>query len=160
MNKINQLLPAAMAALKGSGLLFNEKTCILKEYDGYVASFAPSVITAGLKATLSFYTDRHKIKDIRDYKPDFTQTQKVVEPRRVHILNILLEIYQKKYGRLAGDDLLSIALDSNANDERQLRKDLIDCAIALKLVMRNFKQEENAPKPKKADSSTVQNQTS
>lgn len=158
MNKINQLLPTAMSALKDSGLLFNEKTCILKEYDGYVASFAPSVITAGLKATLSFYTDRHKIKDAKDYKPDFTK--KAVEPRRVHILNILLKIYQEKYGRLAGDDLLTIALDTKVNDERQLRKDLMDCAIALKLVMRNFKQEEKAPKPVKKDSSTAQNQTS
>jgi CRISPR/Cas system CMR-associated protein Cmr5 small subunit len=158
MNKINHLLPTAMSALKDSGLLFNEKTCILKEYDGYVASFAPSVITAGLKATLSFYTDRHKIKDAKDYEPDFTI--KAVEPRRVHILNILLNIYQKKFGRLAGNDLLTIALDTNANDERQLRMDLIDCAIALKLVMRNFKQEENAPKQAKKDSSTVRNQAS
>ncbi|HRK83357.1 MAG TPA: type III-B CRISPR module-associated protein Cmr5 [Saprospiraceae bacterium] len=158
MNKINQLLPTAMSALKDSGLLFNEKTCILKEYDGYVASFAPSVITAGLKATLSFYTDRHKIKDAKDYKPDFTN--KATEPRRVHILNILLKIYQEKYGRLAGGDLLTIALDTNANDERQLRKDLMDCAIALKLVMRNFKQEEKAPKPVKKDFPTAQNQTS
>lgn len=158
MNKINQLLPTAMSALKDSGLLFNEKTCILKEYDGYVASFAPSVITAGLKATLSFYTDRHKIRDAKDYKPDFTD--KAAEPRRVHILNILLKIYQEKYGRLAGDDLLTIALDTNANDERQLRKDLMDCAIALKLVMRNFKQEEKDPKSVKKDSYTAQNQTS
>jgi CRISPR/Cas system CMR-associated protein Cmr5 small subunit len=158
MNKINHLLPIAMSALKDSGLLFNDGKSILKEYDGYVASFAPSVITAGLKATLSFYTDRHKIKDAKDYKPDFSK--KAIEPRRVHVLNILLKIYQEKYGRLAGDDLLAIALDTNANDERQLRKDLIDCAVALKLVMRNFKQEEKAPKSSNTDSSTAQNQTS
>lgn len=159
MNKINHLLPAAMTALKESGLLFNDANSILKEYDGYVASFAPSVITAGLKATLSFFTDRHKFKKGETEMPDYFKKHDH-PPRRVHILNILVKIYQKEYGRLAGDDLLTIALDTNAHDERQLRNDLIDCAIALKLVMRNFKQEENAPKSAKTDSSTAQNQAS
>lgn len=157
MKRINDLLEPAMNALKNSGLLFNEKKSILKEYDGYVASFAPSVITAGLKATLSFYTDRHKIKDDKEHKPDFAI--KAVDPRRVHILNVLLEIYKKNPGALAGDDLLAIALQANANDERQLRNDLIDCAIALKLVMRNFKQEEEGPKSSKKEPSTAQNQS-
>jgi hypothetical protein len=70
----------------------------------------------------------------------------------------LINIYQIKYGRLAGNDLLTIGLDTNDNDERQLRNDLIDCAIALKLVMRNFKQEESAPKPPKPAPSTAQTQ--
>jgi len=129
MKRINELLPKAMKSLKGSGLLEKEDTAIPKEYDGYVASFAPSVITAGLKATLSFYTDNHKSS-----------------PKRVKILNLLYAIYKQQYNRLQGNDLLSIALDTNAADERQLRKDLIDCAIALKLVMRNFEQIDAEPK--------------
>jgi len=128
MNKINALLPAAMAALKDteSGLLLPDGKSILKEYDGYVASFAPSIITAGLKATLSFYTDKHKS-----------------QPKRVLVLNVLHKIYKGKYARLTGNDLLEMALDTNESDERQLKNDLINCAVALKLVMRNFHQKES-----------------
>ena len=129
MKRINELLPKAMDALKHSGLLLDNETSILKEYDGYVASFAPSVITAGLKATLSFYTDNHKDKS----------------PKRSDILKVLHTTYQSKSGHLSGNDLLAIALDINDNDERQLKKDLIDCSVALKLVMRNFKQIDSKP---------------
>ena len=126
MKRINELLPAAMQALKDSDLLQDEQTSIPKEYDGYVASFAPSVITAGLKATLSFYTDNHKSS-----------------PKRVRILNLLHTIYKKECAHLSGKNLLEIALDTNATDERQFKNDLINCAVALKLVMRNFKQVES-----------------
>jgi CRISPR/Cas system CMR-associated protein Cmr5 small subunit len=155
MKRINDLLPIAMTELNKSGLLFNEKKSILKEYDGYVASFAPSVITAGLKATLSFYTDRHKFKREETEMPNYV-TKNDHPTRRVHVLNVMLGIYQKQYNRLLGTDLLTIALETNDKDERQLRNDLIDCAIALKLVMRNFKQEEEGPKQ---NPSTTQAQT-
>jgi CRISPR/Cas system CMR-associated protein Cmr5 small subunit len=121
--QINDLLPVAMRELRASELLREEQTAIRKEDDGYVASFAPSVITAGLKATLSFYTDTHKSK-----------------PKRNRILDVLHNIYKKVPGHLNGPNLLEIALAANQKDERQLRNDLIACAIALKLVMRNFKQ--------------------
>jgi CRISPR/Cas system CMR-associated protein Cmr5 small subunit len=149
MKRIDELLKTAMPVLRGSGktkLIFKkgEKDCILKEYDGYVASFAPSIITAGLKATLSFYTDRHKIKDPADEHPDFSKNTDVKpKPRRVHVLNLLQDIYKEKFARLAANDLLEMALAANATDERQLKKDLMDCAVALKLVMRNFKQVES-----------------
>jgi CRISPR/Cas system CMR-associated protein Cmr5 small subunit len=124
MKRINQRIPLAMTALRNSGLIETDGVSIQKEYDGYVASFAPSVITAGLRATLSFYTDHHKTPE-----------------RRVKVLRIIHAIYTAAGGSLAGDDLLTIALTNrDANVERQLRNDLIDCATALKLVMRNFKQ--------------------
>lgn len=129
MKRINDLLPTAMQMLEESGLADGKS--ILKEYDGYVASFAPSVITAGLKATLSFYTDKHKSS-----------------PKRILVLNVLQTIYEKKLGKLDGKELLDFALDPVRTDAeiRQLKKDLTDCAIALKLVMRNFKQVDSIKK--------------
>ena len=138
MKRINNILPHAMKALKDSGLIFPDQKSILKEYDGYVASFSPSVRTAGLRATLSFYSDKHK--DRNDNKP-----------KRNHILNCLLVVYQKmdtEGGILPGSDLLDIALNTtNEAKLRQLKKDLTDCAIALKLVLRNFEQLDEVPKP-------------
>lgn len=131
MKRINQLLPKAMEALTGSSLLLENKTSMLKEYDGYAAAFAPSVITAGLRATLSFYTDKHKESDNT--------------PRRHQVLEVLCTIYQSMPGHLTGKSLLDIALETNQSDERRLRQDLIDCSIALKLVMRNFKQLDATP---------------
>ncbi len=134
MKKINLLLPHAMVALRQSELILPDGVSILKEYDGYAAAFAPSVITAGLKATLSFYTDKHKMSG-----------EDAGKPRRFQVLKVLLAIYRKKYesgGALPGDDLLDIALRTAAGspDERRLKNDLIDAATALKLAMRNFRQ--------------------
>lgn len=141
MKRVNELLPTAMEALKNSSLILPDGKSILKEYDGYVASFAPSVITAGLKATLSFYTDKHK-----------------TPPKRILVLNVLQSIYEKKCGRLSGKDLLDFALDQARTEAEmhQLKKDLIDCAIALKLVMRNFKQVEEKPKPKSENATSTE----
>lgn len=144
MKKINELLPIAMTGLRQSGLVLSGGRSILKEYDGYVASFAPSVITAGLKATLSFYTDRHKIKNGEPETPDFVAHPRL-SPRRVHVLNLLYTIYQSVPGRLPGGDLLEMALATTPAQERQLKKDLMNCAIALKLAMRNFEQVPTAP---------------
>lgn len=159
MNRIDKLLPNAMKALEDSGLIYKlckiegekikEQDCILKEYDGYVASFAPSVITAGLKATLSFYTDKHKFGKNESEMPDYTKNTKS-PPRRFHILKVLHNIYESINGHLQGDDLLAIALDtSNESHMPQLKRDLVDCSIALKLVMRNFKQLDKIPSPSK-----------
>ena len=130
MKRINDLLPHAMKALKDSGLVLQGNR-ILEEYDGYVASFPPSVITAGLRATLSFYSDKHK-----------ESNDPGAQPRRNHILKILHQIYRSGSGALQGEDLLTIALSENRTGTElgQLKKDLTDAAIALKLVMRNFNQ--------------------
>lgn len=135
---VNQLLPAALAAVRApqGGILLADGVSILKEYDGYVASFAPSVITAGLWATLSFYFDKHKDKN--DGKP-----------YRNHILRLLGAIYVSRTGTdqpaLVQNDLLETALNvgTGSVEERQLRQALIEAATALKLAMRNFRQAED-----------------
>ncbi len=141
MKQVNKLIPHALTAIRESGLLLKDKLSMLKEYDGYAASFAPSVITAGLNATLSFYSDKHKAKD-----------GEVSKPRRHHLLQLLLVIYGKKYeieaSELVKIDLLEKAvaftLAKDTLAERQLKRDLIEMATALKLAMRNFRQEEDA----------------
>lgn len=153
MKRINQLLPTAMKVLKASGLILPDGKSILKEYDGYVASFAPSVITAGLKATLSFYTDRHKFKDKEAEMPNYAQKHDH-PPRRFHILKVLHTMYQSIEGKMEGDNLLDLALETSTAQEGQLKKDLTECAIALKLVMRNFTQVDSVPK-NKSDNQTA-----
>jgi CRISPR type III-B/RAMP module-associated protein Cmr5 len=142
MKAINKLLPTAMEQLVASGLIYGGNS-ILKEYDGYVASFAPSVITAGLKATLSFYTDKHKFKNGEADMPDYA-VNRSHSPRRYHILHVLYGIYCAKNSIETNSDLLTLALDP-ATDERKLKADLMECAITLKLVMRNFKQLDKIP---------------
>lgn len=131
MKRINKLLPNAMSAFMESGLIKNNS--ILKEYDGYVAAFGPSVLTAGLRVTLAFYTD-----DGRESRKN--------KPRRIDILNVLQKIYEKKNGLSENEEgLLMMSLNAGDTELRQMKSDLIDCATALKLVMRNFKQVEKLP---------------
>lgn len=136
MKRINDLLPKAMSVLRSSNLLLEDGKSMLKEYDGYVAAFAPSVITAGLKATLSFYTDVHK-----DRSDGVT--------RRNHVLKVMFDIYNTIDNHLTGSSLLDIALNEQYDNTKQraLKKDLIDISIALKLVMRNFEQVDKKPEP-------------
>lgn len=140
MHTINKIIPEALKALRdtSNGLLLPDGKSILKEYDGYVASFAPSVITAGLIATLSFYADAHK--DDGENKA----------PRRSHVLSVIEKIYAVHTGRTI--TLLEYAIDHK--NDRQLRRDLIHIATALKLAMRNFRQAKD-----KNDLLTAQTQT-
>jgi len=136
MKNIEKLLPAAMNVATDN-LARTDRKSVSKEYDGYVASFAPSLITAGLLPTLSFYSDRHKISDDKN---DADREKR--EPRRIHVLNALLDILKKVNLIGATDDLLDHALahKDHAHSQRQLRKSLTDASIALKLALRNFKQ--------------------
>lgn len=142
MKRINDLLPAAMDALNESDLIINDKEgdpCILKEYDGYVAAFGPSVLTAGLRVTLAFYTDGG-----RESRKDKTQ--------RIQVLDVLQKIYEKKNSfSESKEGLLKMSLEADETQLRQMKSDLIDCATALKLVMRNFKQVEKSPKSEKSE---------
>jgi CRISPR/Cas system CMR-associated protein Cmr5 small subunit len=137
MKRNNQLLPDAMEALINSGLI--KDNTILKEYDGYVAAFGPSVLTAGLRVTLAFYTDGG-----RESRKDKTQ--------RIQVLNVLQKIYEKKNGLSEHTEgLLKMSLEADEDQLRRMKSDLIDCATALKLVMRNFKQVEKLKKNEKSE---------
>lgn len=140
MKNIEKLLPAAIQVATDN-LARTDRKSVSKEYDGYVASFAPSLITAGLLPTLSFYSDRHKISDEKKDADPANRDKR--EPRRIHVLEALLAILKAANLSVSTkNDLLDYALASKdqAADQRQLRKDLTEVSIALKLALRNFKQ--------------------
>jgi len=51
--KINNLIPKAIQAIKNSGI--EKASVVKKEYKGYISSMGASIIQAGLLATLAFY---------------------------------------------------------------------------------------------------------
>ena len=150
MKKIEPLIGPALRAvencLAAASNIGGKKDIVAKEYDEYVASFGASLRTAGLLPTLAFYTDIHK-----EDKPG--------KPRRWHVLKTLFQIIEPEspwknhkngllrhafslaYGRDVMEDTQTINSDLLPN--RELERTLTEASIALKLVLRNFKQNES-----------------
>lgn len=129
MRKIDQKVAIALQVVHDHLAQPDDRSTVLKEYDGYAASFAPSVRTAGLIATLSFYTDIHK--------------EERGHTRRFHILQALYRILHPQHtDQVAGDALLNhaIGIKNDARALRRLKQELTDSAVALKLALRNFHQ--------------------
>lgn len=145
MKRIKDLLPTVLEALRVSGLVIPGEKRVLNEYASYVAAFAPSIATVGLRTTLSFYSD---------WEPgDPAAPGPAIAPRRFHVLNLICQIYRQKYAggnglALVGGDLLTIVLDQNLTPVqlRRLKDDLTDISVALKLVLRNFNLEKKTMK--------------
>jgi CRISPR/Cas system CMR-associated protein Cmr5 small subunit len=150
MKRIEKLLPLALQAIRKE-LVKSDGLSVREEYDGYVASFAPSVRTANLLPTLSFYTDIHKVEEKSENKGHDGR-----DPRRCHVTAAMYRIIKKEIEQeVKLDDLLYYALEKTygsdlrntpafpAHSKRppeDLRQEIMDAAIALKLALRNFKQ--------------------
>lgn len=153
--KINEEIPKAFKAI--ALFLSNEageqpKT-VPKEYDGYAASFTASIVTAGLLPTLAFYTDIHKMDReenkervaVRRYK--LTQAlQYILDDSSTEVAGnaLLMRVLTAVYGETVNNPEIEIDFSTaDQNQERALKKEIMDAAIALKLALRNFQQIEN-----------------
>ena len=148
-DSVQRHIASALAAVEKYLAVKESKDTVPKEYDGYAASFTASVVTSGLLPTLSFFTDIHK-------------SDKDKEPRRYRITQALMHIlhpiegegkHEKNklllyaVGRLYGDGSENAGRRLDNMDEAKLpvlQREIIDAAIALKLALRNFKQQATA----------------
>lgn len=128
MNKdrMTRLMQYANIALTDSQILSPEQT-IEDSYNGQTAGFGVSIAMSGLLPTLAIYyqdasdsrtIDRRKIlcaigRMIRNDKP-------------------MLQIVD-------AETLLRVAMRCDSSAEKQLKREVIDCAIALKQVIRTYK---------------------
>jgi len=129
---------------------------VSKEYDGYAASFTASLVISGLRPTLAFYTDVHKMrsdaqkeaKAVRRYKLLQALHHVLVPPSSVNspkvaanalLFWVMKEVYGP--GALEANNKLE-----NPDEKRlsSLQVQITDAAVALKLALRNFKQVETS----------------
>lgn len=131
----NILIGLADKVLKESGYLFIRDHDIPESYNRQVAAFGVSVAMSGLKPTVAIY-----------YQDGETKVN------RKTILAVLYEMlvrldesghYQTYIGRedgmnIGAKELLRLVINLPDYD-KSLQKDIVDCSIALKQVIRTYK---------------------
>jgi len=127
MNKArnNELIKLADTELKNSKMLNGDN--IAETYDGKTAALSVSVAMSGLLPTLAIY--------FQDYDKKHPET-----PCRRDVLNIVATmIDDPRTGNKFQDseDLFRYAIADGA-DLSYLQREVVDCAIALKQVVRTY----------------------
>lgn len=140
-NRISKLIPIADEALAGSSMLSKNKT-INSSYDGLVSAFPVSVAMSGLKPTIIIYA----------------QDKDSGKVNRGVILEVLLKMMKMDgFTKIKNNAKNDVKLPSTVGElkdfvktpkcdqavENALKREMIDCAIALKLVVRTYKQVES-----------------
>ena len=134
------LISLAAAALRNADVTFADGNNILSSYNGQVAAFCVSVAMSGLKPTLAFYLAK---KDEEDSKID-KRSEAVDRSKIVEVISSMIN-NDEQFTKPQGEDYTSaIALLNTVvpiNDVVRLsaiRKEVLDCAIALKQVVRTY----------------------
>jgi CRISPR-associated protein Cmr5 len=124
--KIENLIPIAMEAIECQRIeLLNDKKEIPKEFKGYISNFGASIIQSGLLATVAFYEskdsgakeDRSQLTRCILYLIDEDEKSKILKGEKRKLLKYILA-YQK--------------------DNEELKEEIINAAISLKLALRTF----------------------
>ena len=134
------LISLAAAALRNADVTFADGNNILSSYNGQVAAFCVSVAMSGLKPTLAFYLAK---KDDKDSKID-KSSEAVDRSKIVEVISSMIN-NDEQFTKPQGEDYTSaIALLNTVvpiNDVVRLsaiRKEVLDCAVALKQVVRTY----------------------
>lgn len=134
------LISLAAAALRNADVTFADANSILSSYNGQVAAFCVSVAMSGLKPTLAFYLAK---KDDKDSKID-KSSEAVDRSKIVEVISLMIN-NDEQFTKPQGEDYTSARALLNTvvpiNDVVRLsaiRKEVLDCAIALKQVVRTY----------------------
>lgn len=137
--KNNKLLQVADRALQASPILDKKKGAIKESYNGSVAAFSVSIAMCGLRPTLTIYYHKEERKEILKIITDmlldngntfFTFRDDVQDADNIPI-------------RVSGNDsakkLLKYAFYCDNEEMKRLQREITDCGIALKQVIRTYK---------------------
>jgi len=119
MNRVEKYIPQIISILQRD---YGQK--VPKVYNSYIASFATSIAMNGLIATVALYEDMNK-KESERTKGD-----------KSYITQLIMEILTENK-----DSLLKYILDNKEN-EKILKRKILDISIAFKLAIRTFKLED------------------
>lgn len=120
----NDYINKAIDLLDGSKSIV-KNNAIESKYNTYIASFGGSIIQSGLVATLMIFEANKEKKRIINYLFELLnklKSEKINETNNFYYRTV------KSY---------------DANQQIQLRNDLVEMAVALKLAMRCYKQIDN-----------------
>ncbi|GHU75945.1 hypothetical protein FACS189414_1050 [Bacteroidia bacterium] len=136
----NNLIKIAQKALSKNKEIWKneEKGEILESYDGQIAALGVTIASSGLLPALAIYFADHK--DNKDKKSKGTKAYKrnVLEVIAIMISEDKKDYFDNKTGKSLSEKLLKKALVSNIDDLKALSKEIIECAVALKFIVRTY----------------------
>jgi CRISPR-associated protein Cmr5 len=108
-------------ALKSDKIKIVQNGSASKEFKGYISAFGAAVVMSGLLPAMAFYVN-----------PDSNAQED--RPKVIEALAFIM-------GKNNGLELLKYAIDLKANNKQfdALQTDVINAAIALKLMLRTYK---------------------
>jgi CRISPR type III-B/RAMP module-associated protein Cmr5 len=127
MKKVESLIPGAIESIKNK--IGNQGYTIPSEYNGYINRFGISVRQSGIIPTLAFYSKKAQAG----------------EEDRSRILDVLLELLKILKSDYSNYKSLLFLVLENMNHIEVVQRDIIAAAIAVKLAIRVFQQEEKSP---------------
>lgn len=138
--KNNKLLSIADSKLRASSI-FNEGN-IKDSYNSSIAAFSVSIAMSGLRPTLAIYYHKEDRKNILEII-----AQMLLDEQNIYY-TFLSDVCNKNTTIVVNnaETLLRYAFYCNDEEMKKLQKETIDCAIALKQVVRTYnlkKDEEN-----------------
>ena len=127
-NRIIKLLPYAENAInqlfnrdRNNQIINPDNPEIAKEYKGYISSFGAAVMQSGLLPALYF-----------NHQSDNSDKD------RKKLMNVIFDVIKIGYNINFNGNLLKYAKQDNVN-LKQLEKQILDAATAVKLVIRTYK---------------------
>jgi len=134
--KINNLIPKAIQAIKNSGI--EKASVVKKEYKGYISSMGASIIQAGLLATLAFYqNDSGKKANSSNLLKAILLLIKPGDSTETNLIKYIID--HSKKDNTTGQHV-SVG-DLDLDKLYILEEEVSDALIALKLALRTFKIE-------------------
>lgn len=127
-SEFNKMIKLADEKLRASNMYDSENETIVKSYDGKTAALSVSVAMSDILPTLAIY-----YQDFDAQKPN--------KDCRRNVLNVVATMINKlgnedtKFSN--AKDLMEYAVSENA-DLQYIKRQVIDCAIALKHVVRTY----------------------
>ncbi len=114
--------------------LYIKPGVIHESYNGQVSALGVSTLMIGLKATFAVYYSDRPDKKKADNRYDKAYRK------------LLLDVIVKMINKIIGTDSTTenfVREVMKSNNDEQWKRDLIDCSVALKQVIRTYKLENN-----------------
>lgn len=112
---------------------------ISESYNGQIAAFSVSVALSGLKPTMAVYYSEKSSSEVDKTKVDKSEEDKN-KVDKSKVVELLADMYNKdKKDNLSPKAFYEKIIGLSPKDEPDMRRVIIEYAIALKLAIRTFK---------------------
>jgi len=126
MNKkfIDDMIPVAIESIEKNGIAVDG--VVPSPYNGYIASFATSVVRAGIRQSVIF----------------FCNEEANTRENRAQMMLVLQEVLQQGNKMPSNTSLVDFVNQAGTEELHRFKTDIMDAAVACKMALRTFKKAE------------------